>query len=357
MRIVQVIDSLETGGAERMAVNYANALAPRIEFSGLVSTRAEGGLRGQIDSGVNYLFLKKRHTLDIRATSRLIKYCRRNRIDVIHAHSTSYFISIMVKARLPKIKIIWHDHNGLSENLSNREYFPLNICSLLFSGIIVVNHQLGQWAQRELHCPNILYLSNFTYLSQNLPRITELKGTPGKRILMLANLREQKDHFMLLAVAGLMKASHPSWTFHLVGKDFQDDYSAKVRMTVKDEGLENHVFIYGSCTDTDALIDQCDIAVLTSSSEGLPVALLEYGLHKKAVVVTAVGQVPKIIINGENGFITASRDVEGFYHSLVKLADDASLRARLGEELHKTTNRDSSSQQAIDTYLEWIEKL
>ena len=32
MRIVQVIDSLETGGAERMAVNYANALALRLEF-------------------------------------------------------------------------------------------------------------------------------------------------------------------------------------------------------------------------------------------------------------------------------------------------------------------------------------
>ena len=34
MRIIQLIDSLETGGAERMAVNYANALQSKIEFSG-----------------------------------------------------------------------------------------------------------------------------------------------------------------------------------------------------------------------------------------------------------------------------------------------------------------------------------
>ena len=42
MRIVQIIDSLDVGGAEKMAVNYANALVGRIEFSGLVVTRAEG---------------------------------------------------------------------------------------------------------------------------------------------------------------------------------------------------------------------------------------------------------------------------------------------------------------------------
>ena len=54
MRIIQIIDSLEAGGAERMAVNYANALAHTIEFSGLVATRKEGLLLNQIDSTVSY---------------------------------------------------------------------------------------------------------------------------------------------------------------------------------------------------------------------------------------------------------------------------------------------------------------
>jgi hypothetical protein len=35
MRVLQIIDSLEAGGAERMAVNYANALANEIDFSAL----------------------------------------------------------------------------------------------------------------------------------------------------------------------------------------------------------------------------------------------------------------------------------------------------------------------------------
>ena len=60
MRIIQLIDSLEAGGAERMAVSYANALAQEIEFSALVATRKEGPLLNQIESNVPYLFLNKK---------------------------------------------------------------------------------------------------------------------------------------------------------------------------------------------------------------------------------------------------------------------------------------------------------
>ena len=63
MRILQIIDSLEAGGAERMAVNYANALADKIDFSGLVATRKEGALRNQLSINVSYLFLNKKRLL------------------------------------------------------------------------------------------------------------------------------------------------------------------------------------------------------------------------------------------------------------------------------------------------------
>ena len=73
MRIVQVIDSLEVGGAEKMAVNYANALSERIDFSGLIATRAEGNLKKQLNGKVSYLFLNRKGTIDFSAALRLKK--------------------------------------------------------------------------------------------------------------------------------------------------------------------------------------------------------------------------------------------------------------------------------------------
>ena len=119
MRIVQIIDSLEIGGAEKMAINYANALSQSVEFSGLVATRAEGNLKSQLHHSVSYLFLKKKSTLDIAAVLRLKKYCKEHKVDYLQPHSSSYFLAMLVKLVYPKIGIIWHDHNGLSEFISS----------------------------------------------------------------------------------------------------------------------------------------------------------------------------------------------------------------------------------------------
>lgn len=355
MRIVQIIDSLEAGGAERMAVNYANALASRIEFSGLVATRAEGSLKSEINSSVNYLFLKKKHALDMGAVWRLARYCRKNKVTHMHAHSTSYFIANLVKIFSSRIKIIWHDHNGNSEFLEVRDAVPLNMCSFFFCGIIVVNNQLKSWALRELHSPNVLYIPNFTHFSENAESSTKLLGKPGKRILHLANLREQKNHFFLVEVAILMKQTHPDWTFHLVGKDFKDDYSTKLIQAIKANHLEETILVYGSKSDTANIIRQCDIAILTSKSEGLPVALLEYGLQRKPVVVTDVGEIPLIVKHEKNGFIVPKGDISGFADCVRKLADDSTLRDTLGEQLSITIMEGHSEDAVVKKYLGWIE--
>ncbi|NBU81997.1 MAG: alpha-1,4-N-acetylgalactosamine transferase, partial [Flavobacteriaceae bacterium] len=112
MRIVQIIDSLKIGGAEKMAVNYANALLNKIEFSGLVATRLEGNLKSELDEKVSYLFLNRKKIIDFGAFFRLRKYCKENKIDFIQAHGTSYFIAILVKLVYPKVKIVWHEHFG-----------------------------------------------------------------------------------------------------------------------------------------------------------------------------------------------------------------------------------------------------
>ncbi|WP_278011088.1 hypothetical protein [Flavobacterium gyeonganense] len=91
MRIIQIIDSLDAGGAERMAVNYANVLADEIQFSGLVSTRKEGFLKEEINPNVSYLFLEKKQQLDFKALLRLRSFVVKNKVSYIHAHSTSFF--------------------------------------------------------------------------------------------------------------------------------------------------------------------------------------------------------------------------------------------------------------------------
>lgn len=354
MRILQIIDSLDIGGAEKMAINYANSLAEVVDFSGLVATRKEGHLKTQIHSNVNYLFLQKKSTIDVKAILRLRKYCKGNKITHLQAHSSSFFTAFLVKLTLPKITIVWHDHNGLSEFISNKKALLLQFCSFFFKGIVVVNYQLKNWADKTLNCKNCIYLPNYTILNELEAKETLLLGNSGKKILCLANFRFQKNHFLLIDVAKKLKVSHSDWSFHLVGKDFNDDYSAKIKELIKEHGLENTVFIYGSRTDTQNIIQQTDIAILTSQSEGLPVALLEYGLNRKPVISTKVGEIPMIIQDKVNGCIVDNYDDEAFYLSLVNLIEDAHFRTQLGNQLFETITENNSEKAVITNYLNWL---
>ena len=142
MRVVQLIDSLEPGGAERMAVNLANVLAEKLEFSGLIATRKEGDLKLSIKSNVEYKFLKKKRKIDFNSVLNLRKFVKSNNVSFIHAHSSSFFLAFLLKLTYPKIKIVWHDHYGNSEFLEKRSFRALKITSLLFFGIISVNERL-----------------------------------------------------------------------------------------------------------------------------------------------------------------------------------------------------------------------
>lgn len=357
MRILQIIDSLEAGGAERMAVSYANALAEQIDFSGLVVSRKEGPLLNQVNKKVSYVFLEKKSAFDLRALFRLRRFVKANKVTWVQAHSTSFFLAFLLKLSCPNIRLIWHDHYGDSEFLSKRPLFFLKIAIPFFEGIIAVNQKLKLWSEQSLNFKNTIYLPNFPVLEKEGSQRTILKGMDGKRIVSLANLRIQKDHFLLLEVAKKLKISHPEWTFHLVGKDFGDDYSKEIKKLIIEYNLENNVFIYGTKQDVKNILKQASIAVLTSQSEGLPVALLEYGWHKKPVVVTRVGEIPLLVEDGENGFMVAAHEPILFYDSLVKLIENDVLKDRFGEALYKTISRNNSEDFVMEQYLNWLKSI
>jgi glycosyltransferase involved in cell wall biosynthesis len=353
LRIVQLIDSLEIGGAERMAVNYANALLSRVGFSGLVTTRNEGLLKDKLNRDVSYLFLNRTRKIDFTSLLLFVKYCKTNRISHIHAHGTSFFTAVLTKILHPSIKIIWHDHNGNRAFSSGFQNNTLRIFSNFFSGIIVVNKDLEVWAKQKLACPKVLFLSNFV-VKETVSEGAILKGVANKRILCLANIRWQKNQTMLVEVADCIKNKYPDWTFHCVGNGLETDYGQQVQNLCKEKGLENSVFFYDGIADNATVINQAAICVLTSVSEGLPVVVLEYGLYSKPVIVTAVGELPELIINKVNGGIVSSNASEEFCELLSFAIENIEVREKWSAIFHQQVIENYTEDQVLSNYLNWI---
>lgn len=358
MRILQLIDSLHGGGAERLAVNYANGLSAIVETSYLCATREEGILKGTIHEAVTYFFLDKKRTFDLRAISRLHNYVKEHKIDIIHAHSTSYFLATLVKWRHRKLKIVWHDHYGNSEFLNERPHRILKVCSRYFAQIFSVNTSLMEWSKKHLSTKRVSFLPNFATLSDVGPS-TKMHGDDGKRIICLANLRPQKDHQNLIEAFADVVRTYPEWTLHLVGNDLNDAYSSRLKQSINDKKLSNHVYLYGSRPDIGYILSQCDIGVLSSKSEGLPIALLEYGLAALAVVITNVGECGKVITNDSSGLLIEPENPVELQEAIKRLISDERLRRVMSGNLKNKIEDEYSSKailtQVADTYQNILE--
>jgi len=351
MRILQLIDSLEAGGAERMAVNFANALSEKISMSALVASRQEGVLKSELDEKVSYLFLNKKSTLDLKSIFRLRSFVQKNKINIVHAHSTSFFLAFLLKLIDPTIKIIWHEHYGARVYQSRMDNLMLFFSSYFFSSVFVVNHQLEDWVKKNLFPTKVCYIPNFATSGQVHKNTTFLKGTDEKRIVYLANLKNPKNHFAVLTVFKELKLNELGWSLHFIGKDYNDDYSILLKDYIEENNLEKSVFIYGSQNDIQHILAQASIGILASTAEGFPVTLLEYGLAKLPVLCTNVGFCSEIIEDNSSGLLFDPSDKLQMHKQLLKMISDKQLRDRFALHLHKLVCDNYSKNKIRDILL------
>ncbi len=350
MKVLQLIDSLNAGGAERVAVNYANTLSSKIDASFICATRKEGVLKDDIDSEVGYLFLNRKKAIDIKAIKRLNKYVKEYEIDIIHAHSSSFFFATIIKLINKKVKIVWHDHFGNRPNSSQKSKQILRLCSFNFSTIIAVNNNLKAWSESYLKTKHVVYIQNFA-VSDKSKAITKLKGKNGKRIVCLANLRQEKDHVNLITAFKDVVNVFPDWTLHCVGKDYNDSYSKEIKQTIKALSLNNDVYLHGEKSDVSHILNQCEIGVLSSKYEGLPIALLEYGLANLAVVATKVGECEYVIGTSDYGILVESKNSDELSKAIILLIKDINKRSQMSKTFHNKIIDEYSSKVVMEKVL------
>ncbi|MBX5468682.1 MAG: glycosyltransferase family 4 protein [Thermoleophilaceae bacterium] len=89
----------------------------------------------------------------------------------------------------------------------------------------------------------------------------------------------------------------------------------------------------------DDELARCDVFVLPSLSEGLPMALLEAMALGKAVVATRAGGVPEVVSDGVDGLLVEPGDPAALAAAVARLASDPELRRRLGEGARQRAER------------------
>jgi glycosyltransferase involved in cell wall biosynthesis len=359
MRILQLIDTLKIGGAERMAVNISNVLAINGHEVVLCATREGGSLVQFIHGAVKYKQLHKRHAIDIFSFISLSKLIRLHKIELIHAHSSSIYWAVGAKLLNPGVKVVWHDHAGNSESLTNNDRKGIQSISKRIDSIIAVNEKLQNWSvvNTKVDNNNILFINNFPLLSiaPNTPR-----DDPDRiKIICLANIRSQKDHSTLIEAIHILCSQHsiPNIEVLLVGAFYDDDYCRNIKTLIHQYNLASVIKLVGPVEDTASLLSSVDIGVLSSESEGLPVSLLEYGLAGLPVVCTDVGQCKAVLGNGTLGWVVPPKNAIQLADAILDVLKDRTRSYTIGQGLKKHITTRYSAEAFMAAYTKLIHAL
>jgi len=328
-----MVDTLDPGGMERVAVNLVNVL-PRGQFEYLLcTTRRDGALAGLVASDVKRCRLARRSRFDMGAIRRLGSFITSENIQIVHAHGSSVFVALGGALYPPYPAVVWHDHYGL--DVASRAALPYRVAALRVAAVLSVNEELAAWARRVLQVAKdrVWYVPNFVRTPRDAGKMLSLPGRAGLRVVCVANLRPQKDHPTLVRAFAQVHDHLPDAHLLLVGAQADPAQLGVVQQTIDHHRLHGHVTLLGFQEDVSSILQHCDVGVLGSIAEGFPLALVEYGLAGLPVVATAVGQCPEILEEGRAGLLTPPRDPERLAEAMLSLLRSPALRHRFGQRL------------------------
>ena len=148
--------------------------------------------------------------------------------------------------------------------------------------------------------------------------------------------RAQKSLDRWLRVAVRVREAIPGARFVVVG---DGPLRAQLEQQAHALGLGDAVVFPGLQRDPAPWLAAMDVWLSTSTFEGLPLALLEAMAARRPVVATAVGGVPEVIVDAENGRLLHADDEEGLARAVVDLADArAPRRQRMIEAAVRTVD-------------------
>jgi len=274
-----------------------------------------------------------KNQFDIRCAWAIKKYVRRNNIDIIHTHGykEDYF-TFLSRVTIPKIAT---NHLWKKTDFKDRFYCLLDSFFLKkFDRVVGVSGEIVQELHdkkipRAMKIANGIDIKKFSLNSQSNSLLREFGiDRPTEIIGMISSITPEKGHEIALRAFAKVVQSHRSAKLLVVGEGNQ---ISKVKGLSKELNIEQHIVFTGKRTDIPELLSIIDIFLLTSFTEGLPMALLEAMAAGKAVVATDVGEIPEVLEDGINGLLIKPGDVRGTENAINRLLSmDVPSRKKLG---------------------------
>ena len=355
IRVAYVLTPITFGGAEKVSLNFlSNVDLKQIDLHVIALVRPWEKpplLLEQVKRlGITYTTLpsRKRPGTDplriLRVIWALFRVFRQQQFDLLHAHGYYADICALPIARVRRIPALSTCHGFINTDwklqLNNRlDLWALRLCSR----ILVVSDEIRNGLEkRGIKKERICVITNAVpippLMNQNDKGHRCFRQQHGFSsedfvFVYVGRLSEEKGLcFLLEAFAGLIRDS-VSARLVLIGDGPQREL---LEQRVAELDLERQVSLVGFQSQVSPWLAIADCFVLSSLTEGTPMALLEAMAAGVPVVATEVGGVPDVITSGVNGLLVPCANADALRNGMSRIIDHPELRDKYRCEARKT---------------------
>ena len=301
---------------------------------------------------------------DLRTLAALVRICRAERPDILHAVTMKPVLYGAAAARLAGVPAVVGALMGLGYVFTSRDIKARLLRPLLRRAL--------RWALSGRRCTCLVqnpddaaFLTGLGIARRGIvvirgcgvdtARFAPSPEPEGRvRATMVSRLLWDKGVSEFVEAARIARAQDADLRFTLVGAPDEGNPAAVPLARLEGWRAEGLVDWQGHRDDIPSVWRESHIAVLPSYREGLPKALLEAASCGRSIVAADVPGSREVACDGESALLVPSRDAAALAAAILRLAGDPALRARLGAGGRALVEREFSEERiAAETLALW----
>ncbi|RMG98311.1 MAG: glycosyltransferase [Chloroflexi bacterium] len=344
MKVLQIIDNLYTGGAERVMVNMCNWLDQAgVEIVPVLIDGRGTDLLSEIHTRTEPVILKRKGRLDFSAANRLAALMKET--DIVHVHMRYNFRYVyLIKWLFGLSKpIILHDHFGKIK-IDKRVPFGFR---WIFrpAAYIGVSTELVQWAKDNLKTSN----KDSFWLLQNAISREGKAAIPclGNKsaLVLVSNIKKVKNQQFALNLA-----EKGDLTIDFIGQIQDENYFNELIKYVRERQIERQTRFLHDVTNVQRLLGGYRLGIHTSISETGPLTIIEYLAQGLPFVAYRTGEAAEKIAEEFPEFFLDTFEVDAWLDRIRYLLESPPDKEKMGAVFDKHFSKENYIAQCLDIY-------
>ena len=350
-------------GAEILALDLAYTLAKKGNEVHVLCF-PDGSLPSDIShKNLHVLPLLRRRLRLLTNSIVVLRLALRKRYDVVHAHFVYPAGIWALAAKLLRIPIVITSHGwdiqlnrtiGYGARQNKLVAFLIRLVLKLIDTHVVVSRSMINDAVRSGSIPSKIQV---IYNGVNLKKIYQKRNTT-----ILQRYQISDDELVILYLSRLHPKKRPedlliafSQVANIIGKTKliiagKGEEENKLRKLISKLKLSDKVILAGFVSESEkwVLLKRCDIFVLPSMIEGLPLAIIEAMACGKPVIATNIKPFSEIIRDGVTGILVPVCSPERIAEAIIYLALNPEKRKEMGKKARETVREKFSLERMVE---------